>query len=230
MNGLSVVLVCAGAWLLVPGRSRGRLASARRGRGSAVAAPDLAAVLGGIGAALLIGGLVGLGVGVVVALGARVGLRRLSTVDPEVAEDLARQAPDAVDCLASCLAAGAPLWSGIAVVADAFGDPIAGVFRRCAARQAMGSTYGDTFAELIGDPVLAPVGRVLLRSVDSGGALTRSLVSCADQMRQERAAELERRARAVGVKAVAPLGLCFLPAFVLLAVVPIVGSMVQNLF
>jgi hypothetical protein len=49
-------------------------------------------------------------------------------------------------------------------------------------------------------------------------------------MRQERAGELELRARAVGVKAVAPLGVCFLPAFVLLAVVPIVGSMLRTLF
>jgi len=94
----------------------------------------------------------------------------------------------------------------------------------------MGATHADTFAELLEDAVLAPVGRVLLRSVESGGALTRSLVACAEQMRYERAGELERRARAVGVKAVAPLGLCFLPAFVLLAVVPIIGSMVQSLF
>jgi pilus assembly protein TadC len=115
-------------------------------------------------------------------------------------------------------------------VADAFGEPIAGVLGRCAGRHAMGATHADTFAELLEDAVLAPVGRVLLRSVESGGALTRSLVACAEQMRYERAGELERRARAVGVKAVAPLGLCFLPAFVLLAVVPIIGSMVQSLF
>lgn len=195
-----------------------------------MAAPDMAAVVAGIGVALFVGGIVGLGLGILIGLGARIGLRRLSTVDPKVAEDLARQAPDAVDCLASCLSAGAPLWSAMGVVADAFGDPIRGVLQRCAGRHAMGSSYSDTFAEIITDPVLAPVGRVLLRSVDSGGALTRSLVSCADQMRQERAGELERRARAVGVRAVIPLGLCFLPAFVLLAVVPIVGSMVQNLF
>jgi hypothetical protein len=32
------------------------------------------------------------------------------------------------------------------------------------------------------------------------------------------------------VKAVAPLGLCFLPAFVVVAVVPIVGSLLTGLF
>jgi hypothetical protein len=34
--------------------------------------------------------------------------------------------------------------------------------------------------------------------------------------------EGEAKARAVGARAAAPLGLCFLPAFVLVAIVPIV--------
>jgi len=66
--------------------------------------------------------------------------------------------------------------------------------------------------------------------VESGAALTTALVACVGQLRAERGADLERRARAVGVKAVLPLAVCFLPAFVLLAVVPIVGSLVVDLF
>lgn len=191
---------------------------------------DAAAIVGGLGAAVVVGGLAGLAVGTVVAVAARSLLTRLAADDSARREALARQAPDAVDCLASCVAAGAPVWTGMNVVADAFGEPVAGVLRRCTSRHAMGARHDDTFSELLEEPVLAPVGRVLLRSVESGGALTTSLLACAEHMRLERAGELERRARAVGVKAVAPLGLCFLPAFVLLAVVPIVGSMVQTLF
>lgn len=226
---MSVLLVCAGLWLVLPASSRRRLLTSRGPR-SRLQAADWAALLAGVGVALLIGGLWGILLGAAAAAGSRMGLLRLSAQDPRVREELARQAPDAVDCLASCLAAGAPLWTSMGVVADAFGDPIAGVLRRCRARHALGATHAETFAEFLDDPALAPVGRVLLRSVESGAALTSALLSCAEQMRGDRGAELERRARAVGVRAVAPLAVCFLPAFVVLAVVPIIGSLVTGLF
>ena len=70
---------------------------------------------------------------------------------------------------------------------------------------------------------------MLLRSVESGASLSSALTACAEQMRQVRGSELENRARAVGVKAVAPLAGCFLPAFIVLAVVPIVASLVTGL-
>jgi pilus assembly protein TadC len=224
-----MLLLVLGCWVGLPPRSRARLID-QGARASKISPTNAAAVLGGLGAAVLLGGLPGVLVGVLVGFGARAFLQRLAADDSARRQALARQAPDAVDCLASCMTAGAPVWTGMSVVADAFGEPIAGVLRRCTARHAMGARHTDTFAELLADPVLAPVGRVLVRSVESGGALSTSLLSCAEHMRLERASELERRARAVGVKAVAPLGLCFLPAFVLLSVVPIVGSMVQTLF
>lgn len=230
MRLLPLTLLGLGIWLAVPSDSRPRVPSDVPKAPSRLHVQDGAALLAGLGTAVVLGGLFGVLVGIAVGGGAHWLFRRLAADDSARREALARQAPDAVDCLASCLFAGAPLWTAIAVVADAFGEPIAGVLGRCAGRHAMGAAHADTFAELLEDPVLAPVGRVLLRSVESGGALTRSLVACAEQMRYERAGELERRARSVGVKAVAPLGLCFLPAFVLLAVVPIIGSMVQSLF
>lgn len=226
---MSVWLLCVGLWLVLPGGSAGRLPR-RPSRLPRVSGVDAASGLAAVAAGLLVGGLTGWLIGIAGAVVIRVVLARLSDEDPARREDLARQVPDAVDCLASCLAAGAPLWPAATVVADAFGDPIAGVLRRCVAKHALGSPYEETFAELLAQPALAPVGRVLLRSVESGAALTDALVMCAQRLRQDRAAELERRAQAVGVKAVAPLGLCFLPAFIVLAVVPIVGSLVRTLF
>jgi Flp pilus assembly protein TadB len=226
---VSVWLLCVGAWLALPGDSLRRLPR-RPSRLPRVSGADAAAGVAAVAVALIVGGLTGWLIGIAAAVVIRVVLGRLSDEEPSRRDDLARQVPDAVDCLASCLAAGAPLWPAAAVVADAFGDPIAGVLRRCVAKHALGSPYEETFAELLAQPSLAPVGRVLLRSIESGAALTEALVTCSQRLRQDRAAELERRARAVGVKAVAPLGLCFLPAFVVLAVVPIVGSLVRTLF
>lgn len=226
---MSVLLLCVGLWLVLPASSRRRLPRAP-GPGLRLSGSDSAAAVAGLGVAVLLASPLGVGLGIGTAWALRHALNRLADTGGARQEELARQAPEAIDCLASCLAAGAPLWPAMSVVADAFGDPVAGVLRRCVGRQALGSPHEEVFAELLGEPGLAAVGRVLLRSVESGAALTSSLVSCAEQMRHERGAELERRARAVGVKAVAPLGVCFLPAFMLLAVVPIVGSLVQSLF
>ncbi|MCW2792983.1 MAG: type secretion system protein, partial [Nocardioides sp.] len=41
--------------------------------------------------------------------------------------------------------------------------------------------------------------------------------------------DVEDRARAVGVKAALPLGLCLLPAFVLIGIVPLVAGLLTTL-
>jgi pilus assembly protein TadC len=51
----------------------------------------------------------------------------------------------------------------------------------------------------------------------------------ADDLEREALAAVEDRARAVGVKAAVPLGLCLLPAFLLLGIVPLVASLVTGL-
>ena len=220
----------AGMFLLLTPLSRRRLAWSSdavvaRGRSS-----DVAALVLGAGIAVVVGGLGGALAGVVVAAGARWALQQVGSGDGGRAKQIARQAPDAVDCLAACLAAGAELWTAMEVVADAFGEPMRAVLRRAVTRHWLGSAYSDTLAEMLDEPSLAAVGRVLLRSVESGAGAARALAAGADQMRRDRTAELERRARGLGVKAVAPLGLCFLPAFVVVAVVPIVGSLLKDLF
>jgi Flp pilus assembly protein TadB len=223
-------LVAAGTWLLMPGSSRRRVpVTAGPARGLPVM--DLAAVAVALGVAVVVGGVLGIALGLATGVVAHVGLPRLSTEDRKAArEAVLRQAPDALDCLAACLAAGAPLWSAMRVVGQAFGDPIAGVLTRAVERHDLGSPPVETFAEMLGDSPLARVGRILVRSSESGGALADSLIAAAERLREQRGAELEVKARAVGVKVVGPLTVCFLPAFVLLAVVPVVGSMAMELF
>ncbi len=50
----------------------------------------------------------------------------------------------------------------------------------------------------------------------------------AEDLRAVTRSEMEGRARAVGVKAAGPLGLCLLPAFVLVGVVPLVAGTVAQ--
>ncbi|MGQ2913044.1 MAG: type II secretion system F family protein, partial [Aeromicrobium sp.] len=46
------------------------------------------------------------------------------------------------------------------------------------------------------------------------------LAAAAADLRRDRASQARERARAVGVRTAAPLGLCFLPAFFLVGIVP----------
>lgn len=228
MSGLVLLLLTAGTWLwFLPGASV-RLPAAPSTRRSPTAL-DMAAMAAGLAAALLVGGVSGVLVGIAIGVVSRMVLSRLPSEEKTDGEDVARRAPDAVDCLAACLAAGSPLWPAMVVVGEAFGEPLQTVLGGCARRHAMGSPPDQVFGPLIAEPSLSRVGRILMRSSESGSSLTHALLAAGSRMRSQRAAELDRRARAVGVKAVGPLGLCFLPAFMLLAVVPIVGSMVLEM-
>lgn len=229
MNALAALLIAAGVWLLIPPGSRRRIPIAARSR--SLPKTDFAAAVAAVAIALLFGGLAGVALGATAGLALRWGLTRLDTEDHRARRDeLLRQAPDAVDCLASCLAAGSPLWPAMRVVAGAFGDPVGGLLTRAVDRHELGSPAEETFAEFLENAPLAQVGRVLIRSSESGGSLAESLIACAQRLREQRATHLEVKAKSVGVRVVAPLTLCFLPAFMLLGVVPIIGSMARQFF
>ena len=51
----------------------------------------------------------------------------------------------------------------------------------------------------------------------------------ADELGRSATAHVEERARAVGVRAALPLGLCLLPSFLLLGIVPLVVGMLSEL-
>jgi len=70
------------------------------------------------------------------------------------------------------------------------------------------------------------VVRAAQRSGHSGAALAGSLTRVADDLRADVVAATEARARTAGVLVVLPLGLCFLPAFVLTGLVPVVVGVV----
>jgi Flp pilus assembly protein TadB len=70
--------------------------------------------------------------------------------------------------------------------------------------------------------------RVVRRSSRSGARLAEQLRALADDLREEAAHQALERARRVGVLAVLPLGLCCLPAFVLLTVVPLAAGLLGD--
>jgi pilus assembly protein TadC len=68
--------------------------------------------------------------------------------------------------------------------------------------------------------------RAVDRSGQSGAALAGSFHRVAEDLRTERLLAAEATARRAGVLIVLPLGLCFLPAFVLTGLVPVMVAVV----
>ncbi|MCA1721019.1 MAG: type II secretion system F family protein, partial [Actinobacteria bacterium] len=89
------------------------------------------------------------------------------------------------------------------------------------------------WAQLAGDrsdDPLAPAARLLARAAEGGAPVADTVARLAQDARAVARAAGEQAARRVGVLVVAPLGLCFLPAFVLLGVVPVVLGLAGPLF
>lgn len=127
-----------------------------------------------------------------------------------------------IDLVAGCLDAGATLPQAI----DAAGIASRGLLReRCvtvASAMRAGATGAEAWQDWFADPSLAGFARTAARTSLSGAAAAADLRRAATRLRAQRRARAQQRVHQASVWLVVPLGLCFLPAFVLVAVVPIV--------
>ncbi|MDP3711683.1 MAG: type II secretion system F family protein [Mycobacteriales bacterium] len=181
---------------------------------------------------LLLGGAVGLVLGAATAL---LGPRALRRLEPaavcEERRRLEADLPLALDLLAACLAGGATLAGASTAVGAAVGGPIGQRLARVSGALAVGGPAEEAWAGLAVDPddPLAPVARALSRSARSGAPVAVAVVRVADEARAAARGRGEKAARRAGVLAVGPLAVCFLPAFVLVGVVPVVVGLVAPL-
>jgi pilus assembly protein TadC len=209
------------------GRAVPRAAPIVTGRAAVrIPTPVVACGVAGVALALALPLPAGPAAGAAVALA---GPRLLARLEPRsVREQRARLTADlplVLDLLASCLAGGAALPQAAAAVAAAVPGPAGQRLAAVSASLAVGSPAPEAWAALAAgsaeDP-LAPAARALARAADGGAPVAAAVSRLAAEARAEAASSGEQAARRVGVLVVAPLGLCFLPAFVLLGVVPVV--------
>ena len=97
------------------------------------------------------------------------------------------------------------------------------------ARLRLGADPVSVWTELAGHPELGRLGVTLRRATESGAPVVEALARLAADLRADRRAAVEVRVRRIEVKAAVPLGVCLLPAFVLLAVVPLVAGSASRL-
>jgi Flp pilus assembly protein TadB len=139
-----------------------------------------------------------------------------------------RDLPVLCDLLAVCLSTGLPLGTALAEVAAAVPGPVGERLREVAASLVLGAEPGQAWAAAPAE--FAPLGRVLIRAAESGSSVGGGLRALSAQFRGAAGARAEAAVRRAGVWILAPLGLCFLPAFVCLGVLPLVLGIAHDVF
>jgi len=141
---------------------------------------------------------------------------------------LVAQLPGCLDLLAAALDAGVPLRAAVRHVAALAPEPSGDLLRGVLGHLDIGRSDAQSWQTLGDDPVWGAVARDLARCADSGAAVSEVLGVHAAEARAGRNAQREARTRAVGVRSVLPLVMCFLPAFVLVGVVPIIAATLDS--
>jgi pilus assembly protein TadC len=135
------------------------------------------------------------------------------------------------DVFATCLTSGMAVSSAAAAAAPSAPRRLAAVLNRAADMLALGAdpaaawSNSDQPLDSHGDALL----RLARRSAMSGAALAQGVADLADQSRHDAAAAADARAQRASVLIAGPLGLCYLPAFVCLGIVPIVAGLAGDI-
>lgn len=202
-----------------------------RNRDSALAL--LAALPAGLAVAAVIGGPVGLPAGVLTGVAVRYALPRTQSTAARRAEReaarLLAQLPLTADLLAACLCSSASPAQAVAAVARTVGGPMRTRLAAVSAELSLGAPPEACWERLGSDcPALASLARCLVRTSVSGTPPAAPLAALAVTQRAAAGRAAHARVRKAGVLATAPLGLCFLPAFVLIGIVPVVMGLTAS--
>ncbi|MEE1941413.1 type II secretion system F family protein [Streptomyces sp. TRM 70361] len=137
--------------------------------------------------------------------------------------------PVTAELLAACLAAGSGPCEAAGAVGASVGGPLGERLVRASAELRLG---GDPVAvwERLGElPEAAGLARCLERAGTTGVPAVEPVGRLAAECRAARTRAATGRARRAAVLVTGPLGLCFLPAFLLAGVVPVVIGLARSL-
>lgn len=143
--------------------------------------------------------------------------------------ELVAELPAALDLLSACVVAGMPLRTATAAVATAVQGALGQRLETVVSHAAAGFGDSDAWASLRSDEVLGPVARDLARAADAGTSVGGMLQRHAESARAAAQAAAIARAKAVGVRTIVPVSVCYLPAFFLVGVVPVIAGVLTSL-
>lgn len=178
---------------------------------------------------VLVGGGVGVVAGPIVGAAAAVVARRWTGGPAATAHTEPLRLAGAWDLLAACLRAGLPVATATRLVAEQLPGQDGGVLRRVAELLASGADAAEAWEPALANPSTAPLARAARRTARSGAAMAGAVSDLAGHVRASTADLAEERAQRAGVLITGPLGLCFLPAFFCLGVLPVVIGLAEQL-
>lgn len=134
----------------------------------------------------------------------------------------------ALDIIGACLSSGMPLSQAMAAAADGANPELAEPLRQCSARLSVGAH--STWESLAATPALVPLATAGRRAAESGTVLAQALEDTAATYRSQAHDAAQAVAEKAGVLIAGPLALCFLPAFVVLGLVPTIAGLADEMF
>ncbi len=137
-----------------------------------------------------------------------------------------------LDVLSVCLSAGMSASAAAAATSSSAPPGLAASLRRAADLLALGADPDTAWAAPAegADAASEALGRLARRSAASGSALAQGVADLAEQSRQEATHAAAAAAERASVLIAGPLGLCFLPAFICLGIVPVVAGLAGDVF
>lgn len=190
---------------------------------------DLIASGVGVAGALVWRSRSGLVLALAVAVTVDLFLRRRAPAITGPARAAAADLPFCADLIAAALRAGATPDHAVGVVAAAIGGPLGDRLGQVADRVRAGEPVEAAWQPLSDIPGGSRMARAAARTADSGAALAAAFTRVADDLRLARTADAEATAVRRAVFVVLPLGLCFLPAFLLSGVAPVIIALLAGL-
>ncbi|MFH9269051.1 type II secretion system F family protein [Streptomyces sp. NPDC017546] len=182
---------------------------------------------------ILVGGVMGCAVGSAAAYGTwRWQRSRPRTRPGGTHRDravIAGQLPLAADLLAACIAVGAGPREAAEEVGESIGGPVGDRLARTAAEIRLGGEPAEAWGRFGEIPGAGPLARCLHRAGSTGAPAAEPVARLAKSMRAEQGAAAVTRAQRAGVLITAPVGLCFLPAFLAVGVAPVIIGLAGEL-
>lgn len=156
----------------------------------------------------------------------RLSYTPVSSIRPKRADDPLAVA-SSLDIFAACLSAGMATAGAAAASAASAPRPLAAVLLRSAELLALGAAPTTAWSG-DGDPQFDALLRLARRSAASGAALAHGVAELAEQTRADAGDAAEAAAQRASVLIAGPLGVCYLPAFVCLGIVPVIVGLAHD--
>ncbi len=235
MKVLITFLLIVASWVVVRPPARRRLRKIFR-------SPDvepkprlpmrlIAASLTAFGVMMIVTSSIGVLLGIATGVVAYRFLGNLeSRTERERARAIVSQMPMVCDLLAATLASGASITSAVLAVSEAVGPPASRTLMGVERAIQLGTPASLAWSAAEAEPAFDRIALAFRRSHESGAPIAELLTGVASDERREKRRVIEVAARGAGVRAVMPLAACYLPAFILLGVVPVVASMATSMF